>query len=285
MVPTAERNHQSIFIEENGQGFLFDCGEGTQRQMKIIGIKPTKINNIFISHWHGDHVLGLPGLLQTLSASEYESKLRIYGPKDTIKRFEDMFSAFNFTLSFEYEIKEIKNEIINFRDVIIESRELDHGVPCIGFSIKEKDKIKIKTDVIKKLKIPEGPLLGKLQEGENIVFNGKKISPKDTTYSVPGKKVSIILDTLPCKNADALASGSDILISEAVYLTDLDNKAIENKHMTAKQAAELASRCDVKKLVLTHFSQRYKTTEEILEEARNIFDNTIAAYDLLKIKA
>ncbi len=285
MVPTKERNHQSILITHKGEGLLFDCGEGTQRQLKIAGIKPTKITKIFISHWHGDHVFGLPGLLQTMSSSEYDSSLEIYGPKNTKKSIERLLETFSFDIGFPYSIKEIEaKKIFTFDDVVVVGAPLNHSIPTLGYSIKEKDKRKIKVDYIKKIGIPEGPLLGKLQNNKQIVWKGKKVSPKDATYLVKGKKVAIILDTLPCNFAYDLAKDSDLLIAEAVYLSSLIEKAEKYKHLTAKQAAQMASQNNVKKLVLTHFSQRYKTTEELLNEAKTVFENSIASYDLMKIK-
>ncbi|MEM3373773.1 MAG: ribonuclease Z [Candidatus Woesearchaeota archaeon] len=285
MVPTKERNHQSIFLFYKGEGILIDCGEGTQRQMKIADIKFSKINKILISHWHGDHVLGLPGLLQSINASGYEGKLLIYGPKETKERFFFMTKAFSFNLNFDYEIIELKNkDVIESRDLIIETRELEHGIPCLGYSIKEKDIRKIRLNFVRKLGIPDGPLLGELQNNKEIIWEGKKIHPDEATYIVKGKKVSIILDTNFCNNALELAKDSDLLISESVYPDELYNKAEEYKHMTAKNAAYLASKSNSKKLILTHFSQRFKTIENILDEAKEIFPETYASYDLMKVK-
>jgi len=284
MVPTKERNHQAIFITYRDEGILVDCGEGTQRQFSYANIKHTKITKILISHWHGDHVLGLPGLLQTLSANNYECVLEIYGPKGTKNSFEHMFEAFSFSLGFEIKITELENTVLEFKDLIIESKKLEHGVPCLGYSIKEKDRRRIKTTAIKKIGLPDGPLLGKLQNNQEVEWKGKKISPNNTTYVVPGKKVAIVLDTLLCNSAYSLAQDADLLISEAVYDSNLKQKAEEYKHLTAQQAAGIASKANVKKLILTHFSQRYKSTAELLEEAKSVFTNTFLAHDLMKVK-
>jgi len=285
MVPTKERNHQSIFISHKEEGLLIDCGEGTQRQLKIADIKPTKITKIFLTHWHGDHVLGLPGLLQTLNSSEYEKKLEIYGPAKTKEKILLLFNAFSFTPSFEYTIIEIKKDFfVEFKELTVSAKELNHGVSCLGYSFVEKDKRKIKVPFVKKEGIPDGPLLGELQNNKKIKWKNKIISPEQATFLVKGKKISIILDTLPCKNAYLLARDADVLISEAVYSSDLVNKAEEYKHTTAKQAAELASGANVKNLILTHFSQRYKTSEEVLEEAKSLFPCVVASYDLMKVK-
>ena len=212
MVPTKDRNHTSIYMEYMGEGILIDCGEGTQRQLKIAGIKPTKINSILITHWHGDHVLGLPGLLQTLNSSDYSGVLKIYGPKNTKKYFEHMFKAFSFNINFEHEIFDIEEYDFKTKNLEIFVKPLDHGIPCLGYLIKEKDRRRLKISEIKKLNIPEGPLLGKLQDNKKIQFNNKTIDPKDVTYLVKGKKISIILDTLNCNNINKLSIDADLLI-------------------------------------------------------------------------
>jgi ribonuclease Z len=285
MVPTEERNHSSIFIKIHREGLLFDCGEGTQRQLKSVNIKPSKITKIIISHWHGDHVLGLPGLFQTLNNSEYEGTLEIYGPKKIKEYISLILKAFEFDIEFDMKIIPIKQgEIIDSEKFKIYAYELEHGIETYGFSLIEKDKRKIKLSYVKKLGIPESPLLGKLQDNKSIEWKGKKVLPKDATYVVKGRKISIIWDTVLCNNCNLLAKDADILISEAVYESSLEEKAQEYLHLTAKQAALLASRNNVKRLILTHFSQRYKTTQEICEEAKTYFKNTTCAYDLMKVK-
>ncbi|MBT3720998.1 ribonuclease Z [archaeon] len=284
MVPTKERNHSGIFLSYRGEGILVDCGEGIQRQLKIAEIKPTKITKIFLTHWHGDHVLGLPGLLQTLNSSEYEKKLEIYGPIGTKKSFEYMFKAFSFKIDFEYKIKELSNNNFSLKEIVVSSLLLEHKIPCLGFSFTEKDRRRIKPAIIKKLGIPDGPLLGELQNNKKITWKGKEILPKETTYLVKGKKISIILDTVLTKNVYSLAKDSNLLICESSYDSSLEEKAKEYKHLTAKQAALLASQTNVKKLVLTHISQRYKTPKILLEDAKDVFEDVCVAYDFMKLK-
>ena len=285
MVPTKERNHSAVLISYSSEGILIDCGEGTQRQMKIAGIKPSKITKILISHWHGDHVLGIPGLIQTLAKNEYDKVLEIYGPGGTKERMKNMFKAFSFEDKIETRIHEItKKKFFEGNDFFLEALPLEHGITTLGFNFIEKDKRRIRVDVVRKLGIPDGPLLGKLQSGKSITFKGKKITPEQATYIVKGKKLSFIADTIPCNNALELAMDSDILVCEATYADNLKEKAAEYLHMTAKQAGLLANQAKAKKLILTHFSQRYKTMEEIEDDAKDVFSNTICAYDFMKIK-
>ncbi len=285
MVPTKERNHIATFINYGSEGILIDCGEGTQRQMKISGIKVTKVTKILISHWHGDHILGLPGLIQTMAASEYNGVLEIYGPVGIKKRIKDIFDVFIFDKNIQIKVKEIKKKkFYDGKYFYLEALELSHGIKCFGFNFIEKDHRRINIRKIKELGIPECPLLGKLQENKSIVFKGKKITPEETTYVVKGKKITIISDTLVCKNCYELSKDADLLICEASYKSDLEEKAQEYKHLTAKQAAQIASISNVKRLILTHISARYKDPKEIEEDAKQIFDNVVVAYDLMKVK-
>ncbi len=285
MVPTKERNHSSILLSYKAEGLLVDCGEGTQRQLKIAGIKPTKVTKILLSHWHGDHVLGVPGLIQTLGASEYNRTLEVYGPKGTKKHFKAMFEAFVFDRPFEIKVVEVeKGVFFENKDFKLEAWPLKHGITTLGFAFIEKDRRRIDVKAVKKLGIPEGPLLGKLQDGETITFKGKKVKPDDTTTIVDGKKIAFISDTLPCQNCYKLAQDADLMVCEAAYSSELEDKAMQYKHMTAKEAGLIASRSNVQKLILTHFSARYKNTHDIQEDAQNVFENVECAKDLMKVK-
>tara|TARA_Y100000294_G_C8550525_1_gene335086 strand:+ start:111 stop:1001 length:891 start_codon:yes stop_codon:yes gene_type:complete len=284
MIPTKERNHSSILISYDSENILVDCGEGTQRQLKIAGIKLTKITKILISHWHGDHVLGLPGLIQSMNASDYNRTLKIYGPTGTKKFMKKMFEVFVFDEKIDIEIYDIKSgKFFENEDFILETSLLEHNIETLGYNFIEKDKRKINTSYIKKLKIPQGPLLGKLQAGKNIKWKNKKIPLNKATKVMKGKKITIISDTVPCKGANILAKNSDILICEATYSSDLESKGEKYGHMTSKQAAELANRSNTEQLILTHFSARYKNTLELEEDARDYFDNVLCAKDFMKI--
>ena len=285
MVPTKERNQIAVFLSYGSEGILFDCGEGTQRQFKIAGISLTKVTKILISHWHGDHVLGLPGLIQSLSSMNYAGKLEIYGPVGTKKRMEKMFEAFVFDKRLDFVAKEVKHGIFfENEEFQLEAYLLEHGIETLGYRFFEKEKRKIDMKKIKKFGIPVGPLLGKLQKGQKIEHNGKKIEPDDVTYIVNGKKIAYVTDTILCDNCYKVADDTDILICEATYSSELVDKSEEYGHMTAKQAASIANKSNVKQLVLIHFSARYKNTQELEEDARSIFDNVICAKDFMKIE-
>ena len=289
MVPTKDRNAQGIYIEYKGEGILLDCGEGTQRQMNIAGINRNKIRKILITHWHGDHVAGLIGLLQTISNNENPQKITLYGPKETKERIYHMLKSVSFEHNrLELEIKELNpkgvEKIFQNKDYYIECAYMDHKMPCLGYSIVDKDKRKINMAKVKKLGLKQGPQVGKLQRGETITFKGKKIKPEDVSHMQKGKKLSVVLDTLPCMNAYELAKDSDLLIAESAYTSDLEEKGLEYKHLTTKDAGLIATKANVKELIITHFSQRYKTTKELQEEIKTFFKNSKPAHDFMKVK-
>ena len=287
MVPTKERNQSALLISYGSEGILVDCGEGTQRQLKIAGISPAKITKILITHWHGDHVLGLPGLIQTMSSFDIEQQLDIYGPEGTQRQLEHLKKAF---LMEENRggLKVSGNEVsekrfFEGREFALEAMRLDHTAPCLGYSLVEKDKRKIDLDKAKKFGLQPGPLLGQLQEGKTVSWKGKTVKPEDVSHVAKGKKVTVISDTKLCKACTELAEGADVLICEATYSNDLEEKAELYKHLTAQQAALIANNAGAKRLILTHFSQRYKNVQQIEEEARTVFDNVICAHDFMKI--
>ena len=165
----------------------------------------------------------------------------------------------------------------------LEAAPLKHPVPCTGYAFKEKDKRHIKIQAIRKIGIPEGPKIGELQKGKAITWNNKKINPKDVSTKIKGKKISFITDTKLTQNCYKLAKDADILVIEGTFTNKLKDKANAHGHLTAEESAQIAAKANVKKLILTHFSARYKNTSDIEEEARTIFNNTICAQDFMKI--
>ena len=285
MKPTKYRNHSGILLKYKNENILMDCGEGIQRQIRIAGIKPAKITRLLISHWHGDHVFGIPGLMSTMGADQFARKLIIYGPKGTKKYFENIWKSFAAKDIIEHEIHEVTSGVFfENKDFQLEAYPLKHSVPCIGFKFIEKERRRVNLTKAKKLGLREGPELGKLQAGEDIVHQGKKIKSDDVTSIVEGKSVGYIADTLPCNGANKIADNVDLLISEGTHLDEISKKTEKYKHLTVKQAALIASENNSKKLVVTHISPRYKSTVDIAEEARRYFDNSIVAEDFMKIK-
>lgn len=285
-IPTRERNHTSILLNFEGENLLIDCGEGTQRQFRIARLNPCKITRLLITHWHADHVLGIPGLLKTLELSGYNKTLYIYGPKRTERFIKDLFGLFAIRPSYKVVVEEVHGKFFESEDFLLMAEKMDHTLPCNAYSFVRRGKRRIDKGKLKRYRIKEGPLLQKLQEGKSIRCNGKKYSAKDLTYLEPDTKICFILDTVFNKKAISFAKDSDILICEANFGAELADKAEERKHLTSKQAAEIAKKARVKKLILTHFSQRYdKNPEQILEEAKEIFDGEVVlAKDFYKIE-
>ena len=284
MVPTKDRNHTSILLTYNAENILIDCGEGTQRQLKIANINPCKITKILLTHIHGDHTLGLPGLIQTLGANNYQKTLEIYGPKNTKNFINNILKTFHLENKIKLTTTEIdKRKFLETKEFYLEALPLKHSTYTLAYSFTEKDKRKINLSYTKKFDLTKHPLLGELQKGKDITFKGKKITADKATILKKGKKISFIFDTELTQNCIEISKNADLLIAEATYESDLEEKAKEYQHLTSEQSALIAKKARVKALILTHFSQRYKTPDQSLKEAKKIFKNTQAAKDFLEI--
>lgn len=283
-IPTKKRNHGGYLLTYKAEGLLFDCGEGIQRQMKIAGISFSKITRIFLSHWHGDHMLGLPGLLQSMAMHQYTKELKIYGPPGSKQKYKKLLEAFESSYPIEATMHEVKEgKFLDTKDFYVEAYPLSHRAQCYGYRFVEKNRRKIRPSALKKLGIPEGPLVGKLQEGKTITVKGNKIKPEQVSTVVKGRIFAFISDTRPNKNCKKIAKDADILLCESTYSSEHEEKAEEYLHMTAVEAAQVASQNNVNKLILTHFSARYKDESILEKDARTVFDNTMAAKDFMKI--
>ncbi len=300
-IPSSSRNHTSILLTYEGENILIDCGEGTQRQFRKAGLNPCKVTRILITHWHGDHVLGLPGILSTLSLSGYNKTLFIYGPRGTRRFIDELLRVFGFKRNYNIEVKEVgpsqvrfdssesrvKGKFLEMKDFYIEAESMEHGIPCNAYNFVKKGQIRIDKNKLKKYKIKEGKHLAKLKEGKDIEYNGKKYKAKELTFKDKDKKISIVLDTKDNNKIVSFVKDSDLFICESSFSDELKEQAIEHLHMTARQAAESAKRGKVEKLILTHISQRYeKNPSLILKEAKGVFKNTTIAkdFDVIEVK-
>jgi len=287
-IPTKKRNHVSMLLSYGSENILIDCGEGTQKQLRIAKINPCKITTILITHWHGDHVLGLPGLFQTLALNGYNKKMKIYGPKGTKRFLKNFIHIFIPVLKFRAEVREVSGKFFETKDFEIHAQKLKHGkAPCNGYAFKERDKLRINKNKLKKLKISheDKKKLIQLTQGKSIKIKGKTIKPKQLTYLQKGKKISFILDTKVCPNVKKLAKDSDLAIIEATYANTEKSLGSKYGHLTAEQAAKIAKQGKAKQLILTHISQRYEKNESILlKQAKKIFKNTKLANDFDKVE-
>lgn len=284
-VPTLERNHPSIALRAFAEVMLFDCGEGTQRQLIEAKISPMKITKIFISHFHGDHILGLGGLIQSLGFRGREKDLDIYGPKGLHKIINAISSFGYFQINYNLNIHEIQDgTVIETEDYVVECAKVEHNIPSYAYSIREKKKPLFLREKAEELGIPPGPLYGKLHNGEEVEFEGRIIKPEQVLGEAKkGKKISYSGDTRPCEAMIRLARDSDILIHESTYEAEDYQRAVDNAHSTSVEAAEIAREANVNELVLTHISTRYTSDENILSEAQKVFKNTEVAKDYMKI--
>lgn len=281
-IPSKSRNHTAILLSYNDENILVDCGEGTQRQFRKADLNPCKISRILITHWHGDHVLGLPGLFQTLASSGYNKTLHLYGPRGLKQRIEKMLDLFGFKKELKLEVHEIGSGIfVDEEEFYLEAGKAFHGTPTNIYSFVKKGLIRIDKQKLKKAKLSEGPLLGKIKNKQDIIYEGKKFKWKDLTYQDEDVKISFILDSLYDKSFVSFTEKAKVLICESEFSSEIKEKAEEHLHMTAEQAGELAKKAHVGKLILTHISQRYEyDLKKILDEAKAIFKEVTLARDL-----
>ncbi|MBQ2666632.1 ribonuclease Z [Methanobrevibacter sp.] len=287
-VHSIERNHPSIAIKAFGETILFDCGEATQKQMLSSNISPMKVSKIFVTHYHGDHILGLPGLLQSMSLNGRESELTIYGPKGLDKVKNAIYSMGYCTIEYPIEFIEIDSGIIEDNEkYFIQAERVKHNVPTLAYSIEEKKKPRFLREKAIELGVPVGPAFGRLHNGEEVEVDGKIIKPEQVLGEPrKGAKITYSGDTRPCEEMIMLARDSTLLIHESTFVEEDKVNAEEHAHSTSVDAAYIARESNSEKLILTHISTRYtkEYEDKMLDEAREIFENTELAYDLLEIE-
>lgn len=286
--PTVERNVSSIALLREGEAFLFDCGEGTQRQMMRYGIT-FNIDDIFFTHFHTDHLLGVVGLLRTMSLQGRTETLRLWGPSGAdrmLKRAESLGSE---RLAFGLEIRELTpGDAIPRKGYLIHTFLLDHrGPPSIGYVIAEEERRgRFNPDIAAELGIPEGPLWGRIHRGESVTLDdGRVIDPATLVGETrPGRRVVITGDTRPCATTIVAAQGADLLVHESTFGDEEAERAVQTGHSTAREAAQVAKMAGVRQLVLTHVSARYaRDAGELEQEAREVFPGARVARDGLEI--
>jgi ribonuclease Z len=285
--PTIKRNVSSVAVKRGGEIILFDCGEGTQRQFQKSNLSYMQISKIFITHFHGDHFLGIPGLIQTMQLNDRDIPLHIFGPYGIDELVSKLLSLGYFKPNYKIVTKAVdEGTKLDFEDYYIRALRVKHGVPALAYSLEEKMRPgKFNKPKALGLGIPEGPLFGKLQRGESVSLeNGRIIEPDEVLGpSRKGRKIVISGDTTPMKEMIDFAKNADVLIHEATFDSTLENTSIEYGHTTAYQAAEIAKKSNVEKLYLTHISPRYMNNELMEEDARKIFKNSYIPGDFQEI--
>lgn len=286
-LPTIERSLPCVALRINSEVILFDCGEGTQRQLMNSRLSFMKINKILITHFHADHFLGIAGLIQSMNFNDRKKPLEIFVPKGGKHFVKKLLSSGYFNPTFEIIVREVKDkETVKCNGYDIKVRRAEHLVPNIAYCIEEhRRKGKFNVQKAKELGIPEGRLYGELQKGKTIFLNGRKITPRMVLgEGRRGRKIVYSGDTVPCKAIIELSKNADVLIHEAIGDSSLQKKANKYGHSTAKQSAEVAKEANVKQLILIHLSPRYKEIEILEKEAKEIFENTIVAKDFMELE-
>ncbi len=285
--PTQERGMTCICLVLDREILMFDAGEGAQLAFQKAKLGWNKKMRIFVTHLHGDHCVGILGLLLTMSLQNRTESVDIYGPQEIEDFLAANLKVLNFGLTFPVRIVRVKEGLVtDDPGYAVHVCEAEHSIPAFSYLFAEKDRPgKFFPEKATKLGVPEGKLWHELQSGKEVSVGNKTIQPADVMGEKrKGRKIGISGDTRPTKKLEEFFKGCDYITFDCTYSDDLKAKAIETGHSTAKEAAELAKKAGVANLVLTHFSTRYDNPDELLQEAKTIHGSVIAAKDLLEIE-
>jgi ribonuclease Z len=286
-VPTPERNTSAVAVRTGQDMVLFDCGEGTQRQFMRSAFSFMKIEKIFISHLHGDHFLGLMGLVQSMNFSGRDRPLEIFGPRGIAEIVEATITLGKFELAFDIFWRELKDgDVVEGDGYSVSAVEALHILSSLSYVLEEdKRNGRFDSDAAKRLGVKEGPDFSRLQRGKEVMVGGRSVSPEDVMGPPrPGLKMAYSGDTLPNARFAELAKGCDVMVHESTTDSSLTEKANQYGHSTAAQAAEIASKAAAKALYLVHISGRYSDGAPLLEEAKKVFGNSFLPDDLTLVK-
>ncbi len=278
-VPTRERGLPANMINYEGERILLDCGEGTQRRLMMDKLGLMKISRIFVTHWHADHFSGLLGLIQTLEMEGRDHPLYIYGPPRTEEFTERILDTGYFSRNYDILVEDIvEGEVIAGEGYEVRPFEVEHGINAFGYVFQEESAVKANREKMEELGLEASPKIGRLKQGETVEVDGRTIEPRDVVEEVSGRKIAYSGDTAKCENMVENARDADLLIHEATVAHEMAGE--RPNHTSAREAAEIAKEAGVEKLALTHISRRYRgREEELVQEAREVFDNTLLASD------
>lgn len=286
MMPLPYRHLTSVLLRRDGDLFLFDGGEGTQVSLKRLNLKWKKINAIFVSHTHADHVTGLPGILMLSAQVDRSEPLYIFGPPKIAEYIETSRKVLDMYINYPIIVKEITAPCVVYEGegFYVRAFPLDHTKVCVGYTLEELDRPgEFNPEEAERLKVAKGPLWGKLQRGESVLnSSGEEIKPEQVVGKArSGRKFSFVTDTLYLPSIAKEVKGSDLLICEGMFADDCADQAKEKKHMTARQSATIARDSNSKKMALIHYSPRYtdKDLELLLTQAREVYPETILTKD------
>jgi len=293
-VPTRHRNHNGLFLRWDALGLLIDPGEGTQRQLLHAGIAATQITHILITHFHGDHCLGLAAIAQRISLDNVQHPVEVFFPESGQVFFERLIGSSIYKPQAQLVPRPLPvapyagGETTTDELLCCElpeaharlfARPLHHRVDCVGYRLVEADGVRMLPKELADRQV-KGPNIKRLQREGQLVLDGKIVRLEDVSVPRPGQKFAMVQDTRFCQNAVLLAKDADLLVSEATFTSKHAAEAQSHAHMTAGQAGQVAAQAGARRLVLTHFSQRYVSTDVHIEEAKAFFPDVIAAEDL-----
>jgi ribonuclease Z len=278
-MPTVQRAPSGLLVRRGGDRILFDCGEGTQRQLlRSVGLPD--VEHVFLTHFHADHILGLPGMMKTFALRGREVPLSIYGPRGLGGMMSDLRRIYG-KLTYEVRLVELApSDAVELDGYRVGAYATAHGTESVGYALVEDDRPgRFDADRARALGVPEGPSYGLLQHGTPVEADGRVVEPSEVLGDArPGRKIVVSGDTMPCEATALVAAGAELLVHEATFLDEEAERAVQTGHSTARGAAELAREADVALLALTHLSPRY-FAPAVEEQAREIFERTVVPRD------
>jgi ribonuclease Z len=288
-IPTPVRNLPATAVQRGAEIFLFDCGEGTQLQFLKAGLSPGKLKAVFISHLHGDHIVGLPGLLMTLNHLSRKHSLSVFGPPGISDYIQQTCKCLQFTPGYELIVEESSGgRIHSGSDYRVDAVPVDHTVFTLAYVFEENERPgRFLLEQARQLGVPEGPLYGELQAGKDITLSdGRAVRATEVLGKLRrGRKVVYAVDTCPCQQVVDISASADLLIHDGMFSDQLREEARLKGHSTVVQAAEIAKKAKVEELLLTHISPRYRDQDALLQkEAMAVFPHSTVAQDLMKFE-
>lgn len=283
-VPTRTRNHNGYLLRWDGEGVLFDPGEGTQRQMTYADVSASAVTRVCLTHLHGDHCLGLPGVVQRMGLDGVRRDLAVHHPAGAEAQVAALLaSSAHVELVRPVPSAVTSGPVARAPGWTLSAQPLDHRVPAVGYRFQESDGVRMRPDALAAAGV-HGPDVGRLQREGSLDVDGRRVRLEDVSEPRPGQSVAVVMDTRWCDGALALAEGVDLLLVESTFLHADRDLADRYGHLTARQAGELAARAGVRRLVLTHFSQRYGDSgEPFLREAEELHGDVVAAEDGMRV--
>lgn len=284
-VPTRHRNHNGYLLRWDNEGFLFDPGEGTQRQLLLAGVPASSVTRLCLTHFHGDHCLGVPGVVQRLSLDQVAHTVRAHYPAAGHEYFTRLrqASVFHDRLDLREEPVTDDGPVAQGAFGVLEARRLDHTIEAIGYRLVEPDGHRFVPELLAQHGLA-GPAVGELQRTGSVAVDGRPVRLSDVSVPRRGQRFAFVMDTRLCDSVYELADGVDMLVIESTFLSDDADLASRYGHLTARQAGEVAAACGVRRLVLTHFSQRYADATRFRDEAAEVFGgDLVVAEDLMRV--